>query len=123
MPYSSATGLTNFNAQSHFSSSPTPREVLSFAWVRSETSKSLTLAIGADDGAKVSFNGELLDKISTCQGSVEDNYTYDVSFNSDWNRLLIHIRNGRGGWSNYVRFLDNGVPFTDFQISFIEGFL
>ena len=122
VPYSSSTELTNFNAQSHFSSSPTPREVLSFAWVRSETSRDLTLAIGPDDGAKIWFNGELLDEISTCQGSVVDNYTYDVSLNSGWNRLLIHIRDGGGGWSNYVRFLDNGTPVTDLQISFTEGY-
>jgi cysteine-rich repeat protein len=121
-PYSSATELTNFNAQSHYSSSPTPREVFSFAWVYSETSRNLTLTIGPDDGAKLWFNGELLDEISTCQGSVVDNYTYDVLLNSGWNRLLIHIRDGGGGWSNYVRFLDNGTPVTDLQLSFTEGF-
>ena len=42
--------------------------------------------------------------------------------NSGWNRLLIHIRDGGGGWSNYVRFLDNGTPVTDLQLSFTEGF-
>ena len=122
IPYSSTTELTNFNAQSHYSSSPTPREVFSFAWVYSESSRDLTLAIGPDDGAKIWFNGELLDEISTCQGSVVDAYTYDVTVNSGWNRLLIHIRDNGGGWSNYARFLDSGTPVTDLQLSFTNDY-
>ena len=36
--------------------------------------------------------------------------------------LLIHVRDNGGGWSNYVRFLDNGTPVTDIQLSFTNDF-
>ena len=87
MPYSSETELTNFNAQIPlFIISNTQRSFVFCLGLFRRQLEDITLAISPDDGAKVWFNGTLLDEISTCQGSVVDAYAYDVSMNSGWNR-------------------------------------
>ncbi|MBM73850.1 MAG: hypothetical protein CMK59_00500, partial [Proteobacteria bacterium] len=107
----------NFIGFDHFNNSPTPREVFAFAWIHSDYERSATLGVGSDDGSRMWLNGTMINEVSSCQGSTVDQFQSSVTLLAGWNRLLIHVRDGGGGWSMYARFLDNGVPITDLEVS------
>ena len=94
-----------------------PREVYSAVYVYSATSRSLTLGVGPDDGARVWLNAVEVADITPCQGTVVDSTTVPVTLNAGWNTLVIKVYDQGGGWGNYVRFLDAGVPVTDLELS------
>ena len=94
-----------------------PREVYNAAYVYSATARDLTLGLGPDDGARVWFNGEVVMDEAGCQGTVVDYFTAEVSLLEGWNTLLVKVRDQGGGWGNYARFLDDGTPVTDLEIS------
>ncbi len=94
-----------------------PREVYTAVYLYSADERDLTLGHGPDDGALVWLNGEEVQSISGCQGTVIDYFPVDVTLLAGWNRLLIKVRDQGGGWGNYVRFLDGGTPVTDLEVS------
>ncbi len=95
-----------------------PREVYGAVYVYSQTQRDLTLAQGPDDGARVWLNGQSVQTIRGCQGTNIDQYEDAVTLLVGWNRLLIKVYDGGGGWGTYVRFLDaGGSPVTDLELS------
>lgn len=94
-----------------------PREVYTAVYVRSESTRGLTLALGPDDGARVWLEGEVVMDISGCQGTVVDLFTAEVTLRAGWNRMLVKVRDQGGAWGNYVRFLDAGTPVLDLELS------
>ncbi len=94
-----------------------PREVYNAVYLYSGTERTLTLGHGPDDGARTWFNGEEVQTIDSCQGTVVDAFPVDVTFAAGWNRLMTKVYDQGGGWGNYVRFLDGGVPVTDLEVS------
>ena len=73
--------------------------------------------LGSDDGGKVWVNGVLVGENQNCHGATIDNYSYPTTLNAGWNRVLVQIRDGGGGWGMYFRFSENGSPITDLQLS------
>jgi cysteine-rich repeat protein len=100
---------------------PAPRELYSAVYVRSATTRDLTLGVGPDDGARVWLNGAQVMDITPCQGTSIDSTTAMVTLNAGWNTLVIKVYDQGGGWGNYVRFLDAGVPVTDLELSLSPG--
>ena len=96
---------------------PTPREVYGAAYVRSDTERDVTLAIGADDGIRVWLNGDEVMEIGSCQGTNRDQFTSDVTLLAGWNRLVLEVRDQGGGWAMFVRFKDGDTPITDLELS------
>lgn len=97
---------------------PTPREVYSVVWVRSETEQAATLALGLDDGGRAFLNGVEVLEVGSCQGTNVDQFKEPVTLLAGWNRLLIRVRDQGGGWGLYARFLDSADdPLTDLEIS------
>lgn len=94
-----------------------PREVYQAVYLRSQSARDLTLGVGPDDGARVWWNGQVVLDITACQGTVIDSSTVKVTVRAGWNTLLIKVYDQGGGWGNYVRFLDGGVPVTDLEVS------
>ena len=94
-----------------------PREVYSAVYVKSDKARDLTLGVGPDDGARVWWNGAMILDITPCQGTVIDSSAALVSLRAGWNTLVIKVYDQGGGFGNYVRFLDAGVPVTDLEIS------
>jgi hypothetical protein len=111
----------NFLNLNLYNNTASPREVFMFAWVHSETERTATLAVGSDDGMRAWVNGEFIFEVSSCQGANIDQFQSSVTLTAGWNRLLLHIRDGGGGWSAYARFLDNGVPITNLQVSLTDS--
>ncbi len=94
-----------------------PREVYNVAYIYSDLEQVLTMGMGPDDGIRVWLNGESVMEESGCQGTNVDHFTEDVTLLAGWNRLMTKVHDHGGGWGNYARFLDEGVPVTDIEIS------
>ena len=100
-----------------YGSAAAPREIYTAVYVRSETARDLTLGVGPDDGARVWWNGAMVLDITACQGTNVDSSTVKVPVRGGWNTLVIKVYDQGGGWGNYVRFLDGGMPVTDLELS------
>ena len=83
-----------------------PREAYAFAHIWSPGARSLTLAVGADDGVFAWWNDARVLDIAGCQGTNIDQFTATVSVLAGWNRLLLKVRDQGGGWGLYARFKD-----------------
>jgi hypothetical protein len=94
-----------------------PREIYGVTWIHSPEERALTLALGPDDWARAWLNGKVVLEVSGCQGVVVDKFTADVTLQAGWNRLLLKIYDQGGGWGTYARFLDEGTPVTDLELS------
>ena len=94
-----------------------PREVFAGIWVYSSSYRAVNAMLGSDDGGKVWVNGVLIGENQNCHGATIDNYSFPTTLNAGWNRVLIQIRDGGGGWGMYFRFSESGIPVTDLQLS------
>jgi len=95
-----------------------PREVYSAVYLYTKTERTVTLATGPDDGARVWLNDVVVQEISGCQGTSIDRFQTEVTLPEGWSRLMIKVRDQGGGWGNFVRFLDDkGLPITDLELS------
>jgi cysteine-rich repeat protein len=98
-----------------------PREVYTALWVRTDDPRELTLGLGPDDGPRVWWNGEMVFEDKACQGTSVDRYKIPLVLQPGWNALLIKVYDGGGGWGNFVRFLEDGQPVSDLDISLQQG--
>lgn len=83
-----------------------PREAYAFAHIWSPDARTLTLAVGADDGVFAWWNDTRVLDVSGCQGTNIDQFTAPVDVLAGWNRLLLKVRDQGGGWGLYARFKD-----------------
>ncbi|MDP6944980.1 MAG: hypothetical protein QF464_12580, partial [Myxococcota bacterium] len=100
---------------------PTPRENYALVWLRSDTARSATLAIGPDDGARVWINGEEVIDISGCQGTNVDQFQSEVELLEGWNRVLVKVRDQGGGWGMFFRLLDGETAIEGLEVSLIDS--
>jgi len=121
--YTSPIDRIDFNTIPTIGNVAAPREIFSGIWVYSDTTRSVDVKFGPDDGGKVWINGTLVGETTACQGATADKYTYPTSLNAGWNKVLIQVRDNGGGWGFYFRFAENGTPITDLQLSPIAGAL
>lgn len=103
----------------HYIASSAPHEAYAVTWVRSPEAREATLAMGADDGFRVWFDGVELDSVSKCQGVSADKYKYPVTLSEGWHRLTIRVRDHGGQWGVMARFLDGetGKSLNDLELS------
>jgi len=64
------------------------------------------LLLGSDDGVRVWINGALVHSNPAYRGAYPDQDTVKVSLKAGWNKVLIKVLQGAGGWGYYVRFVD-----------------
>ena len=76
--------------------------------MRSEIEEDAVLWFGADDGARVWWNGEMVRDITSCQGVYVDGFSQPVRLLAGWNRLVFKIRDHGGGWGLRARFKTPG---------------
>lgn len=99
-----------------------PREAYALTYLRSETARALTLAVGADDGVFVWWNGTLVLDVSSCQGVNLDQFQAPVEVLEGWNTLLLKVYDQGGGWGLAARLLDEaGGPVLDLEPSLAPG--
>ena len=71
------------------------------------TNSNVYLGVGSDDDVKVYLNGVLAGSFVGAggRGAVADNDFYGPkTLNAGWNRLVVKVENGTGGYALYVRF-------------------
>lgn len=93
-----------------------PREAYALVYLWSDTARTATLAVGADDGVFGYWNGLRVLDIESCQGVNWDQFQAPVDIVMGWNTLLLKVRDQGGGWGLSARLLDeNGQGITDLQ--------
>ncbi len=90
-----------------------PREAYAFAYLTSPTARTLTLAMGADDGMFAWWNGEKVIDEASCQGVNGDQFQASVDVVAGVNTLLVKVYDQGGGWGLAARLLDGTDPVLD----------
>ena len=80
--------------------------VYGYVNVYSPEDQNTVLLVGSDDGIRVWLNEDLLHTNPAYRGAYPDQDQIPVTLNKGWNKLLIKILQGSGGWGYYVRFVD-----------------
>jgi hypothetical protein len=73
--------------------------------------------MGADDGVRAWWNGEVVLDESGCQGTNRDQFQAEVELTGAWDRLLVKIYDQGGGWGMFARILVDDEPLTDLEVS------
>ena len=64
------------------------------------------LLVGSDDGLRVWLNDQLLHTNPAYRAAAPDQDSLAVVLKKGWNKLLLKILQGEGGWGFYARFVD-----------------
>jgi hypothetical protein len=80
--------------------------VYAAAWVLSPDDRTATLLLGSDDGVRVWINGALVHTNPSYRAAEPDLDRMTVGLKKGWNRVLLKVLQGAGGWGYYVRFSD-----------------
>ncbi len=83
------------------------------SYVYSPDDRRVTLLVGSDDGVRVWVNGQRVLEHLVKRPARPDQDRVDVLLNSGWNRLLIKVEQGVGGWGFYAR-----IPNLDGKLRF-----
>jgi len=76
------------------------------AYVQSPDDREVALLLGSDDGVRVWINDALVHSNPAYRGAYHDQDTVKVRLRKGWNKVLIKVLQGGGGWGFFVRFAD-----------------
>lgn len=76
------------------------------AYVFSPEKRQTHLLLGSDDGVRIWLNEKLIHTNPAYRGAYPDQDKIPVILEKGWNRLLVKVLQGGGGWGYYVRFID-----------------
>jgi hypothetical protein len=75
-------------------------------YVFSPEDRKAQMLIGSDDGVRIWLNDNLIHTNPAYRGAYPDQDTIPVILKKGWNKLLVKVLQGGGGWGFYVRFID-----------------
>ncbi len=76
------------------------------AYVRSPSDRTTRLLIGSDDGVRVWVDGGLVHSNPVFRGAAPDQDDVTVGLKKGWNKVLVKVLQGGGGWGFFLRFAD-----------------
>ncbi len=76
------------------------------AYVYSPDKRSTHILLGSDDGVRVWLNDELVHSNPAYRGHYPDQDRFKVTLKPGWNKVLIKVLQGAGGWGFYLRLAD-----------------
>lgn len=79
----------------------------------SDKEQEAVFLLGSDDGVKVWVNGQISYLNNTLRGAVADDDTFKVRLNEGWNKLILKVSNGSGGWGVFARLQDKQGRFLN----------
>ena len=82
--------------------------VYGLAYVLSPDDRDATLLLGSDDGVRVWINGEIVHTNPVYRAARPDLDRVTVRLRKGWNKVLVKVLQGAGGWGFYLRFADPG---------------
>lgn len=95
----------------------TPHEnVAAYAhvYIQSPAEIPCALVFGSDDGIRIWLNSELKYALRARRGADPNQSTLPITLKAGWNRLLIKVDQGTGGWGFYLRLQGiDGKPLPD----------
>ncbi len=80
--------------------------VYGLAYVQSPDDRWTHLLLGSDDGVRLWVNDELVHSNPAYRGAYPDQDRVYVRLKKGWNKVLIKILQGAGGWGFYFRAAD-----------------
>jgi hypothetical protein len=80
--------------------------VYGLVYVFSADDRQAAVLLGSDDGVRVWVNDELVHTNPAYRPAVPDQDRFSVSLKKGWNKVLIKVLQGAGGWGYYFRFSD-----------------
>jgi hypothetical protein len=80
--------------------------VYGLAYVYSPRSLKTHLLLGSDDGVRVWLNDALIHSNPAYRGAYPDQDKVPVTLHPGWNKVLIKVLQGAGGWGFYLRIAD-----------------
>lgn len=105
-----------FDLYTPYGSVSAPREAYAAVYLWSDTARTATLAVGADDGVFTWWNAELVLDVASCQGVNRDQFQASVEVLAGWNQLLLKVYDQGGAWGLSARLFDEtGAPVTDLR--------
>jgi hypothetical protein len=75
-------------------------------YVLSPDDRQATILLGSDDGIRVWVNDELVHTNPAYRPAAPDQDRFSVNLKKGWNKVLVKILQGAGGWGYYFRFSD-----------------
>jgi hypothetical protein len=76
------------------------------AYVYSPETRPTHILLGSDDGVRVWLDDELVHSNAAYRGAYPDQDKVKVDLKKGWNKVLIKVLQGAGGWGFYLRFAD-----------------
>jgi hypothetical protein len=76
------------------------------AYVLSPDDRQASVLLGSDDGVRVWLNDELVHTNPAYRAAVLDQDRFSTNLKKGWNKVLIKVLQGAGGWGYYFRFSD-----------------
>lgn len=80
--------------------------IYALSYVFSPEEGEVLMKIGSDDGVRIWINEDVVHTNPAYRGAYPDQDTFSVHLNQGWNRILIKVLQGAGGWGFYARFVD-----------------
>ncbi|MGQ9471624.1 MAG: glycoside hydrolase family 172 protein [Candidatus Aminicenantales bacterium] len=75
-------------------------------YVFSPEAQATTILLGSDDAVRVWLNDVLVHSNAVYRGAWPDEDKVNVELRPGWNKLLVKVLQGSGGWGFYLRFAD-----------------
>jgi len=75
-------------------------------YLYSPEERQATLLLGSDDGVKLWVNDVLVHTNPAYRGAYPDQDRVSVNLKAGWNKVLIKVLQGAGGWGFYLRIPD-----------------
>jgi len=82
--------------------------VYGLAYVLSPDDRDAALLVGSDDGVRVWINGGIVHTNPVYRAARPDLDRVAIRLRKGWNKVLIKVLQGAGGWGFYLRFADPG---------------
>jgi hypothetical protein len=75
-------------------------------YVFSSKNREALMLVGSDDGVRIWLNEKLVHSNPAYRGAYPDQDKVPVELKQGWNKLLVKVLQGGGGWGFYLRFVD-----------------
>jgi len=75
-------------------------------YVFSPEARQALILVGSDDGVRIWLNDNLIHNNPAYRGAYPDQDKVQAELKRGWNKLLIKVQQGGGGWGYYLRFVD-----------------
>ena len=78
-------------------------------WLKAPADGTYGYTLGTDDGCRLWVGGEVVYESADRRGASPLQHVGRLELRAGWNRVLLGVENGVGGFGAYLRILDDAV--------------